>query len=147
MEFQYLRNPKPTKWPLCPGKTQDQPGYPPSLINLCCLHKETLGTHLSIERTANTLNRLGRCPAGWSESSLGAQIILLGLSWGSSFNIPLYYKIKNWILYQDRWYFENGVLIFIIQQTWISLSFHPLHWLIITHASTAKMIQLIFGTR
>ena len=31
-------------------------------------------------RTAKTLIRLGRCP-GWSESSMGAQIILLVLSW------------------------------------------------------------------
>ena len=34
-------------------------------------------------RTAKTLIRLGGCP-GWSESSLGAQIILLVLSWGGS---------------------------------------------------------------
>ena len=34
-------------------------------------------------RTAKTLIRLGGCP-GWSESSLGAQVILLVLSWGGS---------------------------------------------------------------
>ena len=35
-------------------------------------------------RTAKTLIRLGGC-TGWSESSLGAQVILLVLSWGGSF--------------------------------------------------------------
>ena len=35
-------------------------------------------------RTAKTLIRLGGCP-GWSESSLGAQAILLVLLWGGSY--------------------------------------------------------------
>ena len=34
-------------------------------------------------RTAKTLIRLGRCP-GWSQSTLGANAILLVLSWGVS---------------------------------------------------------------
>ena len=34
--------------------------------------------------SAKTLIRLGKCP-GWSESSLGAQVILLVLSWGGSY--------------------------------------------------------------
>ena len=29
-----------------PGKDLDQPGHPPSLINLPCLHKESLSTIL-----------------------------------------------------------------------------------------------------
>ena len=40
-------------------------------------------------RTAKTLIRLGRCP-GCSESSLGAQVILLVLSCGGSFQ-PSYW--------------------------------------------------------
>ena len=40
--------------------------------SLRCLHEESLGPLLPIERTAKTLIRLGGCP-GWSESSLGAQ--------------------------------------------------------------------------
>ena len=44
--------------------------------SLCCPHEETLGLSLPIKRTAKTLIRLCRCP-GWSESSLGAQVILL----------------------------------------------------------------------
>ena len=37
-----------------------------------CPHEESWDPYLSIERTANTLIRLGGCP-GWPESSLGAQ--------------------------------------------------------------------------
>ena len=52
--------------------------------SLPCPPEETLGPSLPIERTAKTLIRLGRCP-GWSESSLGAHVILLVLSCGSSY--------------------------------------------------------------
>ena len=48
-----------------------------------CPHKESLTPQLPIERTVKTLIRLGGCP-GWSESSLGAKVILLVLSWGGS---------------------------------------------------------------
>ena len=48
--------------------------------SFCCPHKESLGPQLPIEHTSKTLIRLG-CP-GWSESSLGAQVILLFLSCG-----------------------------------------------------------------
>ena len=65
------------------SEDSDQPGHLPSLISLRCPHEETLGPKLPIEWTAKTLIRLGKCP-GWSESSLGAQIILLVVSWGSS---------------------------------------------------------------
>ena len=34
---------KTNKIPVHPGKTQDQPGHPPSLISLPCLLEETLG--------------------------------------------------------------------------------------------------------
>ena len=44
----------------------------------------SLDPQLPIELTAKSLIRLGRCP-GWSESSLGAQIILLVLLWGISY--------------------------------------------------------------
>ena len=59
-----------------------------SYQSLRCLHEETLGPWLSLECTVKTLIRLGGCP-GQSESSLGAQIILLVLSWGGSFSILL----------------------------------------------------------
>ena len=39
--------------------------------SLRCPHEATLGPQLSIEHTAKTLIRLGRCP-GWFESLLGA---------------------------------------------------------------------------
>ena len=51
--------------------------------SLHCPHEETLGPQLPTEWTAKILIRLGICP-GWSESSLGAQTILLVLSWGGS---------------------------------------------------------------
>ena len=60
------------------SEDSNQPGHPPSLI-ICCPHEESLGPWLSTERTAKTLTRLGSCP-GWSESSLGAQVILFVLS-------------------------------------------------------------------
>ena len=53
--------------------------------SLHCPHEEALGSQLPIRRTAKTLIRLGGC-SGWSESSLGAQVILLVLSWGGSYN-------------------------------------------------------------
>ena len=51
--------------------------------SLCCPYEEALGPRLSLERTAKTLIRLGECP-GWSESLLGAKVILLVLLWGGS---------------------------------------------------------------
>ena len=44
-----------------PSEDSDQPWHPPSLISLRCLHEETLGPQLPIERTAKILIRLG----GW----------------------------------------------------------------------------------
>ena len=40
----------------------------------CCPHEETLCPWLSIESTAKTLIRLGKCP-GWSVSSLGTHFV------------------------------------------------------------------------
>ena len=72
---------KPTKWHVRPAK--DRPTHPPSLISLRCHMKKArvLGYPLSAQRR---LIRLGGCP-GWSESSLGAHITLLVLSWGGSY--------------------------------------------------------------
>ena len=64
-----------------PSEDSDQPGHPPEHS---LLHEETLGPKLSIECTAKTLIRLGRCP-GSSESSMGAHVILLVLSCAGSF--------------------------------------------------------------
>ena len=41
-----------------------------------CPHEEKLDPYLPIERASKTMITLGGCP-GWSESSLGAKIILL----------------------------------------------------------------------
>ena len=58
------------------------------------LLEETLGPQLHIECTAKTLIRLGGFP-GWSESWLGAYVILLVLPWGVSF----YFLIINFLHY------------------------------------------------
>ena len=52
--------------------------------SLRCPHEQSLGSYLTIERTAKALVRLGGYP-GWSESWLGAHVILLVLSWDGSF--------------------------------------------------------------
>ena len=65
---------------LCAQRSH-QPGHPPSFH---CLLQETLGPWLPTECTVKTLKGLGRCP-GWSESSLGAQVILFVLSCCGSF--------------------------------------------------------------
>ena len=44
-----------------PSEDSDQPGHPPSLISLRCLHEETLGSQLPIERTAKT-DKTGQLP-------------------------------------------------------------------------------------
>ena len=54
-----------------------------------CPHEGSLGPYLHIERTSKTLIRLGECP-GWSESSLGAKIILLVLPWGGSYTLDVH---------------------------------------------------------
>ena len=76
--------PNQTKWHLRPAKTQINLGICPVWL------KSSLSTwgklkYLAIIRAqAKPLVRLGGYP-GWSESSLGAKVILLVLSWGSSF--------------------------------------------------------------
>ena len=52
------------------------PGHPPSLIRVFAVRMKNLWVFELVpkKRTAKTLIRLGGCP-GWSESSLGAQIL------------------------------------------------------------------------
>ena len=79
------RTTKTTEWNVCPAKIQISPGIYPdwSVSSLYAWRK--LWHWLPTERTAKTLIRLGGCP-GWSESSLGAHVILLVLSCGGSFD-------------------------------------------------------------
>ena len=63
---------KPTKWHVCPAKTQIAWASTHSDQSLRCPHEESLGPRLPIERTVKTLIRLG------------AHSILLVLSRGSS---------------------------------------------------------------
>ena len=71
-----------------PSEDADQPGHPPSLIRAFAVRMKkhwVLSYWLSVQRR---LISLGGCP-GWSESSLGAQVILFVLScWSSFYFIP-----------------------------------------------------------
>ena len=67
---------KPTKWLCAQRRLRTAWASAQSDQGFRCLHEETLGPQLSTERIAKTLNSLGGCP-GWSESSLGARVILL----------------------------------------------------------------------
>ena len=82
---------KPTKW-CASSEDSDQAGHPTSQISLRCPREERLGSLLSFERRAKTLIRLGGCP-GWSESSLGAQVILLVLSCGGPYTRHVTWKL------------------------------------------------------
>ena len=62
--------------------------------SLCCLHVEILGLKLPVEHTAKTLIRLVGCPH-WSESSLGAQILLLVLSCDGSLILTVRFRPKE----------------------------------------------------
>ena len=74
---------KPTKW-RAPSEYSDQPEHSPSLIRVFAVHVKkawVLGYSLNVQQR---LIRLGWCP-GWFESSMGAQVILLGLWCGGSY--------------------------------------------------------------
>ena len=53
---------KTNKMAYAPSKDSDQPGRPPSLMSLRCLHEESLGPELPIECTVKMLIRLGGYP-------------------------------------------------------------------------------------
>ena len=109
-EPQHDKNHKTT---CVPSKDSDQPVHQPSLH--CGLNRPAAKDPRFPVRTAKTLIRLDGCP-GWSESSLGAQIILLVLScWGS---------------------FDS------LQYTYLSVGF-ALHWLIfVSHLLPRKSDHL-----
>ena len=75
---------KPTKWHVRPAKTQISLGICPfwSVFTVRLKNARILNYPLSAQQR---LIRLGRCP-GWSESTLGANAILLVLSRCSSYH-------------------------------------------------------------
>ena len=77
--------------------------------SLRCPHEGTLGPQPPNERTAKTLIRLG-----WSESSLGAQFILLVLSCCGS-----YY-------YSSTWCQRGGLLSVFVAASWDFFHWFPL---------------------
>ena len=74
---------KPTKWLCAQRCLRSAWAFAQPDQSHRCPHEETSGAELPVECTAKTLIRLGGCP-GWSEFSLGAQIISLVLSWDGS---------------------------------------------------------------
>ena len=112
---------KPTRWSVCPAKTLIS-------YSICTIWSESLlstwrklGSLVTRWAHSKTVIRLGGCPS-WSESSLGAQVILLVLSCCSSFNGGEGKKVlKNklkfaciWVPYLAHYafilYFENFIL-------------------------------------
>ena len=78
---------KPTKWHVHPAKIQISLGICPvwSVSSLFAWRKfGSLANHWVHSEDSDQPGHLGRCP-GWSESLLGANAILLVLSWDSSF--------------------------------------------------------------
>ena len=75
---------KPTKWHVRPAKTQINLGIRPVWSKSSLSTWGKLKSLAIIRAQTKPLMRLGGCP-GWSESSLGAKVILLVLSWGGSF--------------------------------------------------------------
>ena len=69
-----------------PSEDSDLPGHPPSLIRVFAVRSmSNWGPNVS-SCGQRRLIRLGGCPR-WSESLLGAQAILLILSWGGYFEV------------------------------------------------------------
>ena len=95
---------KSTKWPLCTAKTKISLGIP------TVWGEPLLSTWRNIGSSATQLSPLWRlirlcgC-SGWSESSLGAHIILLVLSWGGSFDCFMIWQVafKNNANFGIKW--------------------------------------------
>ena len=80
-----LPHDKTNKTACAPSEDSDQPGHLPSLIRVFTVRMLKAWTcSYPFVCTVKTLIWLGGCPS-WSESSLGAKVILLDLSWGGSF--------------------------------------------------------------
>ena len=81
---------KPTKWPLRPAKTQISLGIRPVWSESSLSAWRNIVSSATHWAHCKDWSDWGGCP-GWSESSLGAQIIWLVLSWGGSF-----YYCSSW---------------------------------------------------
>ena len=98
-----------------PSEYSDEPGHPPSLIRVFVLHSMgSKGPQFS-SRGQRRLIRLGGCP-GWSESSLGAHAILLGLSWDGSY-LTQYYSVY---IHMYKIYWRSLKTVFTKQYTLVS---------------------------
>ena len=101
-----------------PSEDSDQPGHLPSLIRVFAVRSmgswgPTMGSWGPNVSSCIQwrLIRLGRCP-GWSESSLGEKVILLDLSWRSSYYVlaRLHGCGSSWVfdgLLRDKYHFSH----------------------------------------
>ena len=88
---------KPTKLPFRPEKIQISLDIRPVWSESSLSIWRNIGSSSTHWAPAKTLIRLGGCP-GWSESLLGAQAILLVLSWGGFIVDLTYSKETLWII-------------------------------------------------
>ena len=102
-----------------PSEDSDQLGHPPSLIRVFAVRSMgKLSTRGFFMRTAKTLIRLDGCP-GWSESSLGAYVILLilwccGSYCDDSLVIPKYGPNKLSTIYKPQQGWDLVKTVYII---------------------------------
>ena len=122
VKYELLHN-KINRMTWAPKEDSDQPGHLPSLITLHCALNRYLRAQCFFMQTVKTLIRLGRCP-GWSESLLGAQIILLGLSCGGS-NV----LVNSCMIRKNLWevYLKQICSTFTLQNTEKFTLNHPVN--------------------
>ena len=82
---------KTNKMTCAPSEDSDQSGHPPSLIRVFTVRMKKSWVFSYPLSAQWRLIRLGGCP-DWSESSLGAQVILLVLSWCDTFFLLSQYQ-------------------------------------------------------
>ena len=114
-----------------PSEDSNQPGHLPSLDQ--SLHCALIGyqrTQGFFMRRAKTLIRLGRCQ-GWSESSLGAQVILFVLSCGGLY---LYSETTVWLILTHI----NNAVCHSVCIAWM-------HWCVVKpHCSSFRRSTAVF---
>ena len=91
---------KSTKWPVHPVKTHISLGTRP-VWSLFAVRKKKVWTFSYLLSALWRLTRLGGCP-GWSESSLGAQAILLVLSCAGSCTVKMSHDMTKPTMWHVR---------------------------------------------
>ena len=103
---------KTNKMTYAPREDSDQPGHPSVWSESSLSAWRNLGTLATIECTAKTLIRLGGCP-GWSESSLGAKVILLVLSCDGSYHAWIFLNLLSSFKGNFKWHQIKLCMIYL----------------------------------